>query len=332
MSDQALADVQSACNAFGVLAAGDFADPSRYHDVVASVHSLCGRIVAAERAGAAADAIREAVADARAIHGQSPFIRRLQTWPRGYPGDFETIEYLIGQRVQAVTQTVEYWLEYLALSSPVAQQHRNKVLAQAREITAAVLSGRPSPKVLVLAAGSSPDLLLAQPALTGRDFAVVLNDGDDGAISFSTGRLNGIRDRVRTVPGNVLSSASKLAPHGPFDLVLAGGLFDYLPDKHAVYLLRTVWERLLAPGGRLFLTNIGRGNPYRVWIEYLADWRLIERSDAELRQLVATACGPGAACSVALEGTGLTWLVSVDRPYPPVCHAPPPTGRPGLLR
>ena len=34
-------------------------------------------------------------APARLIHGKSPFIRRAQIWPRGYPGDFETIEYLV---------------------------------------------------------------------------------------------------------------------------------------------------------------------------------------------------------------------------------------------
>lgn len=313
MSDTAIADLRLASDAFGAFADGDFAEPSRYHDVVASVHGLCSRIAAAERAGAATEAIREAVAAARIAHGRSPFIRRLQTWPRGYAGDFETIEYLIGHCVQAAPHTAEYWLEYLALSCPVAQQHRNKVLAQAQEITAAILS-RPSPKVLVLAAGSGPDLMLALPVLRERQFSLVLNDGDAGAVAFSTSRLAAIQHQLLTVPGNVLSSAGRLAPHGPFDLVLAGGLFDYLPDRHAEFLLRAAWERLLAPGGRLFLTNIGRGNPYRVWIEYLADWRLIERSEAELRQLVASACGPGSVCSVVPEGTGLTWLVSVDRP------------------
>jgi hypothetical protein len=27
-------------------------------------------------------------------------------------------------------------------------------------------------------------------------------------------------------------------------------------------------------------------------MEYLADWHVIERSDADLRRLIATACGP----------------------------------------
>jgi hypothetical protein len=43
---------------------------------------------------------------------------------------------------------------------------------------------------------------------------------------------------------------------------------------------------LLVPGGRLLFSNIAQGNPFRPWIEYLADWRLIERTEADLRRLL----------------------------------------------
>lgn len=296
----------------GQVAVAVQAGAAGYHETAVAVHSLCSQILAAE--GAIPDeAIRSCLHSARALHAQSPFIARLQAWPRGYAGDFETIEYLIGQRVQASPGMIGYWLEYLALASPVAQQHRNKVHAQAREVTSAVLASGCRPRVLVLAAGSSPDVMLAWTAIRDRDFFAVLHDGDEAALEFSIGRLEEVRGRVQAVAGNVLTSLGRLAEHGPFDLVVAGGLFDYLPDRHAVFLIRAVWERLLAPGGRLFFTNIGRGNPYRVWIEYLAEWRLIERSEAELRQMVSSACGPAAVCSVVAEGTGLAWLVSVVR-------------------
>jgi extracellular factor (EF) 3-hydroxypalmitic acid methyl ester biosynthesis protein len=313
MNDQALTALRAASERLGAMAGDDFTHPESFHDVAAAIHHLCGRIAVAERAGAEVPAIQDAVQIAWEVHGRSPFIRRWQTWPRGYPGDFETIEYVMGQRVQAPPRTLEYWVEYLALNSPPAQQHRNKVMIQAREVTSTILAHQGGSKVLVLAAGSSPDLLLAQHRILDRDFEVVLNDGDEGALTFSTARLVGIQNRVRAVPGNVLSSIDLLAPLGPFHLVVAGGLFDYLPDAQAIFLLRAVWERLLAPKGRFFLTNIKRGNPYRVWMEYLGNWRLIGRSEEELRGLVTAACGPEAVCSIAPEGTGLTWLVSIER-------------------
>src|SRR4051812_11702852 len=101
VNDQALSDVRAESDWFGELAVADFKDPARFHDVAAAVHRLCGHIAAAERCGVAPEAIRDAVKVAWEIHGRSPSIRRLQTWPRGYPGDFETIECLMGQRVQA---------------------------------------------------------------------------------------------------------------------------------------------------------------------------------------------------------------------------------------
>jgi hypothetical protein len=45
--------------------------------------------------------ILQLVARAREVHARSPFVRRLQSWPRGYPGDFETVEYLLSQEVMA---------------------------------------------------------------------------------------------------------------------------------------------------------------------------------------------------------------------------------------
>lgn len=86
-----------------------------------------------------------------------------------------------------------------------------------------------------------------------------------------------------------------MARQGPFHLVLASGLFD---DLH------------------FFFTNLGRRNRYRVWMESLAGWNVIECSDTDLRRLVVAACGPTARCHIRTEATGLTWLVSVAQPKP----------------
>lgn len=313
MKQRILEDVASASAHLSGLTGAYSADIAFFHEVVAAMHAVCSCIAAAERATCDAAAIRDASWPAHQAHAQSPFVRRLQTWPRGYPGDFETIEYLLSQRVQVPCSTFGYWVEYYALGTLIAQQHRNKVAAQGREL-ARVLSSCPrTPRILVIAAGSSPDLALVEGLIRDRECRVVLNDGDQEALAFSQNRLAAVAHLLHPVHGNAITSAAKLASLGPFDLVLAGGLLDYFPDRLACLLIRSVWRRLLAPGGRFYFTNIGQ-NPYRVWMEYMANWRLIERSDAELNQLVTSACGPNAAFSAEREPTGLSWLVSVDRP------------------
>ena len=45
--------------------------------------------------------------------------------------------------------------------------------------------------------------------------------------------------------------------------VLAGGLFDYLPDKSVSTLLRIVFHQLLEEDGTIMFTNILADNPFR---------------------------------------------------------------------
>src|SRR5437588_819468 len=50
---------------------------------------------ALERCGWTAGRIRESIVPSRQVLATSPFIRRCQEWPRGYAGDFETVEYMM---------------------------------------------------------------------------------------------------------------------------------------------------------------------------------------------------------------------------------------------
>jgi hypothetical protein len=55
------------------------------------------------------------------------------------------------------------------------------------------------------------------------------------------------RAQTAAAPGNVLRTAGHLAAdHGPFGLVLAGGLFDYLEERFGRALIGTTLSR---PGG-----------------------------------------------------------------------------------
>ena len=93
---------------------------------------------------------------------------------------------------------------------------------------------------------------------------------------------------------------------------LAGGLFDYLPDEHATYLIKHAWS-LLEPGGVFFFTNIARGNPYRPLIEYFGDWFLIERSEDDVLRLCHAAGISRDVVSITREETGLTLMIEARR-------------------
>src|SRR5258708_37527785 len=75
--------------------------------------------------------------------------------------------------------------------------------------------------------------------------------------------------RCRPGRGRVPRGLPTLAVHGPFDLIIAGGLFDFPPDRWAIATLRE-GRRLLAPSGRVVFSNIASGNPFRQWLAYLS--------------------------------------------------------------
>lgn len=266
--------------------------------------ALCRGIVEMERDRVPRPEIVSALEPARRVHGESPFVHRLQAWPRGYAGDFETIEYLVGGTNLAPRGTRAWWAEQVALSSPIAVQHRCKVRQQAEEIRR-VCAATPGARVLVLACGGGRDLqvLIDQAArLDGAHLTLVDQDADAVTLASDRGRLLGAT--VTPVCLDVLRGLRRA--EGPFHLVLAGGLFDYLTDQTIVLVLRLA-RRKLAPDGAVFFTNIAEGNPYRPWLEYLGDWQLIERTPQRLSALAAEA--GLARVRVEPDGTTLSLLV-----------------------
>lgn len=288
-----------------------------YSKVVSTLYQLVNAIALAEKSGIERETILENIAEAREIHKQSPFSHRLQVWARGYPGDFETIEHLIHQENRATPRSFGYWLETAALSCGVAQQHRNKVRYQADLVLEAVRKGcrtnKPA-RILSIASGSSPDLRLVQDQIRNCDFSVVLNDIDNDALAFSQEQLAAISDKIKPVHGNTLRKINKLAEDGAFDLVLAGGLFDYLNDSAAVFLIKNVYEKLLATRGKFLFTNIASPNPYRHWLEYCTNWFLIERTESDLLALVKESGIPEDLANIKRDQTGLTIMIEITRP------------------
>jgi hypothetical protein len=123
--------------------------------------------------------------------------------------------------------------------------------------------------------------------------------------------LSGLGERLVTLEGDVVWCAESLEEHGPYDLIVAGGLFDYLDDKWAKKTLTLALNEWLAPGGKLFFTNIATGNPYRLWMTCVADWFVIERTEQELTALVSSVRPNDCRVQIERDTTSLALLVDV---------------------
>ena len=112
--------------------------------------------------------------------------------------------------------------------------------------------------------------------------------------------------------GDALTFARRLT-RGAFDLVLAGGLVDYLNERTATLLIQLA-VRALAPGGTFYFTNIAAGNPYRPLIEYFGNWTLIERSEEDIYRYCENAGVSRGNVTIRRDETGLALLVEVSKP------------------
>ena len=257
-----------------------------------TMDKLCHQITTAENQGIGKDQIIDILKPVRKVFYQSPFLFRCQEWPRGYHGDFETIEYLVNGTNKAPNKTLAYCCEHYALNSPIAQQHRNKILQQKQIIIETLQFKKRPNRILSIASGGSIDIRKALFEYPCSNSIFVINDIDKDALDFAKSKLSPYEDTCsfNYIPGNVFRLVGKrVKPYGTFDAILTGGLFDYLPDKAVCYILNGIFNNLLDKGSRLFFTNIGKNNPYSPWLIYMFNWILIERDEQDILKLIKDA-------------------------------------------
>lgn len=269
-------------------------------------------VIEAERLGWSRQEIREAGGPTREVLAHSVLFARCQQWPRGYAGDFETIETLLNGVNRSEAGTLGWYLEQVALTSAGAEQHRNKLTHQANRV-GQTLRRKSDARILALACGGCWEWQTLGAVREGFTGEIVLQDVDGAALELAAQRVATATDRYRYAPGHPFWVAAELARTERFDLITAGGLFDYLTDRMAIRLLSTIFHTLLKPGGALVFANIATGNDWRPVMDYGLNWQIEERSAHELRELCLRAGIPASAVRVSTELSGMTLIVEAVR-------------------
>ncbi len=252
--------------------------------------------------------IVESLQKIRTVCAASPFMKRAQSWPRGYQGDFETIDYIIKSQNKSKPGSFEYLVEDYFLHSDICEQHKNKVARQAQLIRE-VIGEKPDAKIISIGCGTSEDVRSCMDVICTSDAEITLVDVDQDALSFSLRQLYQIKEKITPLHGNIYKVMRNLSEQ--YDLILIGGVFDYLNDKTIVSILRSLRNNL-AEDGKVFFTNIDKRNRYRVFMEYISNWSLIERSESELDELINSAGWPEDSYKITKDKTGLTHLAELS--------------------
>lgn len=250
----------------------------------------------------------------RSRFSKSNVLHRFQKWPEGYQGDYVTVEMLCESSNSCTPDSLEFYFEEYTLNCAMPQQHRNKVHIQAGKILSTILM-KDDPKILIVGAGSGADVREIQHLVKDKNYSLHFNDIDQNALDYTRSKLDpNIIDRSLFIQQNIISYIKNMQKDNlQFDLVLFGGVFDYLTDKQIKFILKNIYSNSLKSEGEIFFTNVAENNPYRVLMEYGTDWFLKERTESEISQICASADISDKCVSIAKETTGITYIVEIKK-------------------
>lgn len=257
----------------------------------------------------------------------APFVYRTFQKPLGYAGDYEMVSMMLRSPYEGSSIFAKL-INKLYLEIPPVIAHRNRIhyLRQAlvAESNRAATEGRVA-KIFNLGCGPAQEVseFLAHEAVSDNaDF--LLLDFNDETLAFTTRTLEDERTRHRRRTGlrlekrsvqQVIREASKRSadPEEQYDVVYCAGLFDYLSDRVCRRLLE-IFYGLLAPGGLLMATNVHPSNPWKNWMEYLAEWHLVYRTEEQFIKLAPEAAPPDSVL-VKADQTGVNIFLEVRKPH-----------------
>ncbi len=252
------------------------------------------------------------------IHIQQEFLPYLlltqngERWyakPRGYAGDFLTIE-MIYQNSPAGWGRLGPLLDRCLLDLPAARavRHRRGLLAEAIADVVAT-KGDQVARVTSLACGPARELFDVFPLLENpSQLHASLIDFDLQALAFVAER----RDRLKLqrsmslINENLIHLAvgRRSVDLKEQDLIYSVGLIDYLSDPLVLKLLDLI-HTMLAPGGKVILGNFHPRNPCKAFMDHVLEWRLIHRTEDDMHRLYAQSAFGRPCTNIRYEQEGI---------------------------
>lgn len=245
---------------------------------------------------------------------------RMYRKPRGYAGDFLTIEWMYADQPGGAGELGRF-LDRCFLDEPAAQAVRNRrgLLQEELETALRLTEERPL-RVTSLACGPAAEVfdLLTEPELA-RQLELTLVDVDQEALDHVQSRLaqQGVDQYlsrpIRLERRNLLHLCvgRQTLDLPPQHLIYSIGLIDYFDDRIVTRLQRWIHDAL-APGGRSILGNFHTNNPTRGLMDHLLDWRLIHRDEAAMESLAKKAGFASAQTQLRFEPAGVN-LFAISR-------------------
>jgi len=223
------------------------------------------------------------------LHGE--FIKWSYEKPLGYPGDFKIIDdiYQNQPRTTGFSRLWDNYFQQLAASKATRERKDDfkKIILefikerQGKDVRIMSLASGPAREIKELI-GDNPDSLFSKVVFDCYDLDIRALDyaknliGNDAKVNFF--QKNAIR--------LALKKDIKSEIPWDYDLIYSTGLFDYLDERIAVRLVGNL-RYLLKKNGIMAIANVSEkhNNSSASWMEWVAEWCLIYRSENEFAKI-----------------------------------------------
>jgi len=241
--------------------------------------------------------------------------QRIVTKPRGYAGDFLTID-LIYRNEPSGVPPLGPLVDGLLLNAPVGHAVRNRRELLAEEIACALERAAGPTQVTSLACGPAAEIFDVLKENSGEQIRATLIDIDFQALAFVAERRDaaGLKKRIRLEHANLvhLASGRQVLDLRDQHLIYSIGLIDYFEDPFVVALLNWTHGRL-CPGGRVILGNFHTCDPVRAFMDLVLDWKLIHRAEEDMNRLFQASKFGRPCTDIRFEAQGINMFASCEK-------------------
>jgi extracellular factor (EF) 3-hydroxypalmitic acid methyl ester biosynthesis protein len=253
----------------------------------------------------------------------SPFVSRCFRKPLGYAGDFSMMDMIYRDPYEGVF--AKFLNVYACHHISPARASRNRISYLLGHITAVARSITEQgqvPRIMSVGCGPANEVgAFLDSSDPSSDCVINLIDVEPEALYFLQESLlskkvlrrhqaqMGIKHQ--SIKQLIQEARSVPTENSSYHLIYSAGLFEYLSSDTAKRLIEIFYERL-RPGGRVVIGNFDPSNPFRCFMEYVAEWYLNYRSKDEMLGWAKDL--PAAAVRCESEETGINNFLIVEKP------------------
>lgn len=218
---------------------------------------------------------------------QDPFVARAFQKPRGYPGDAALMDIIYDRMPDAEVKSpvtelgLEAFKSTMGHAAPTGVRWRRQFIA--KQIDNVWLT-QDEPRILSIACGHMRELDLTSDVKSSpnRGHFHALDQDPDSLERVTNSYLNLNITPLHLPVWDFCMAPPKLEP---FDLAYSAGLFDYLSDRVAAFVLEAMLDTVRT-GGKVLIINFTPKIPDVGYMEAFMDWWLIYRTKDDLARLL----------------------------------------------